>query len=174
MNGFDGFGGAHRNLLWYMQQGVLVYTLNNKVIFEDTKQRKQTVHTDSDVRLSCLARSTDGGLIAAAEGEPNSKKVSLIYLYSFTPSKLKSKLTFHSRGIQSLEFLSKNILVSLGVVAENILVIWDLAQGLVLDSVRIQSHATNQIIVNQELNDQACDDKIHFCSTGTKGHFTFW
>ena len=39
VNGYDGFGGVHENLLWNANQGTIVYTLNNKVIKENTKTR---------------------------------------------------------------------------------------------------------------------------------------
>jgi hypothetical protein len=55
VNGYDGFGGVHDNLLWNANQGTIVYTLTNKVIKEDTKTRKQTVFAESTVRLSCIA-----------------------------------------------------------------------------------------------------------------------
>lgn len=69
VNGFDGFSGVHDNLIWNEKKGFIVYTLNNKVIFEATKTREQTVLAISTVRLSCLALSKDGKTLAAAEGE---------------------------------------------------------------------------------------------------------
>jgi O-acetylhomoserine/O-acetylserine sulfhydrylase-like pyridoxal-dependent enzyme len=53
-------------------------------------------------------------------------------------------------------------------------VIWDLDQGLVLQSVRIQSHATNQIVVNNFLSNEEEQDHIQFCTVGSQGHLTFW
>jgi hypothetical protein len=58
-NGFDGFGGAHDNLVWNAEEAWAAYTLNNKVIFENTKTRAQTVIIDSIVQLSTLALSPD-------------------------------------------------------------------------------------------------------------------
>ena len=69
VNGYDGFGGVHDNLMWNANQGTIVYTLNNKLIQEDTKTRKQTIFAESTVRLSCIAQTTDGKFCAAAEGE---------------------------------------------------------------------------------------------------------
>jgi hypothetical protein len=40
INGYDGFSGAHDNLVWNSNQGTIIYTLNNKLIKEDTKTRK--------------------------------------------------------------------------------------------------------------------------------------
>lgn len=65
-------------------------------------------------------------------------------------------------------------MVSLGVQAENILVVWDLDQGLVLQSVRVQSHSTNAILVNNHLKDAETADHVHFCTVGSKGHLCFW
>lgn len=55
MNGYDGFSGVHDNLIWNPMSGNIIYTLNNKVIIEQTKTREQTVLAVSTVRLSCLA-----------------------------------------------------------------------------------------------------------------------
>ena len=40
INGYDGFSGTHDNLLWNANQGTIVYSLNNKVIKENTKTRQ--------------------------------------------------------------------------------------------------------------------------------------
>ena len=39
MNGYDGVGGVHDNMVWIIPQGKVVYTLNNKIIIEITKSR---------------------------------------------------------------------------------------------------------------------------------------
>ena len=49
VNGYDGFGGVHNNLVWNSTEKWAVYTLNNKLIFENTKTREQTVMSDSTV-----------------------------------------------------------------------------------------------------------------------------
>ena len=73
VNGYDGFGGVHDNLLWNPKSGMMIYTMNNKVIMEQTKTRQQTILCESTVRLSCLAQTFDGKFIAAAEGEPTER-----------------------------------------------------------------------------------------------------
>ena len=40
VNGYDGFGGVHDNLLWNPKSGMMIYTMNNKVIMENTKTRQ--------------------------------------------------------------------------------------------------------------------------------------
>jgi hypothetical protein len=39
INGYDGFGGVHSNVVWHSTEGWTAYTLFNKVIFENTKTR---------------------------------------------------------------------------------------------------------------------------------------
>ena len=95
INGYDGFGGCHNNMLWNWQNNFVVYTLNNKLIIEDMKTRRQQVFADSQVRLSSLATSSDNKMIAVGEGETNPNQVSLIYLYSEKERRLLNKLTFH-------------------------------------------------------------------------------
>ena len=47
VNGYDGFGGVHDNVVWSQAEGWMAYTLHNKVIFESVKTREQTVLSDS-------------------------------------------------------------------------------------------------------------------------------
>jgi len=105
LNGFDGFGGVHDNVVWNQADGWMAYTLHNKVIFESVKTREQTVLCDSTSHLSTIAISNDKRLIAVGEGRPTQKSGnSLIFLYDTHTRKLLSKYTFHQRGIQSLAF----------------------------------------------------------------------
>lgn len=39
VNGYDGFSGVHNNLCWSLLTGRIFYTLNNKVIEENTQNR---------------------------------------------------------------------------------------------------------------------------------------
>ena len=68
VTGYDGYGGVHDNLIWNVQGGFTYFTLNNKVIIENTKTREQTVFCQSGVQLSCMAVSTDGRYLAVGEG----------------------------------------------------------------------------------------------------------
>ena len=47
MNGYDGFGGVHDNMVWDSSAGWMAYTLHNKLIFENTKTREQQIIADS-------------------------------------------------------------------------------------------------------------------------------
>lgn len=40
VSGYDGFGGVHDNLAWNVTGGFTYFTLNNKVIIENTKTRE--------------------------------------------------------------------------------------------------------------------------------------
>jgi hypothetical protein len=40
LNGFDGFGGVHDNVVWSQADGWMAYTLHNKVVFESVKTRE--------------------------------------------------------------------------------------------------------------------------------------
>ena len=41
INGYDGFGGVHDNLHWNVTGGKQYFTLNNKVIMEETKGTRE-------------------------------------------------------------------------------------------------------------------------------------
>jgi len=71
INGYDGFGGVHDNLVWDSIKGWMAYTLHNKVIFENTKSREQKIFCDSTTQLSTLVLSNDKKMIAVGEGKPN-------------------------------------------------------------------------------------------------------
>ncbi len=47
LGGYDGFSGTHGNLKWIIKDGVIIYTMNNKIVVENTKTREQTVITQS-------------------------------------------------------------------------------------------------------------------------------
>lgn len=47
INGYDGFGGVHDNLIWNSAGGLTFFTLNNKLIIEETHSRKQQIFADS-------------------------------------------------------------------------------------------------------------------------------
>jgi len=49
INGYDGYGGVHDNLVWNAIGGFSYFTLKNKLILENTKTREQTVFCDSQV-----------------------------------------------------------------------------------------------------------------------------
>ena len=94
VNGYDGFSGVHDNLLWHQPSGMITYTLHNKIILESTKSRQQTVLTESEVRLSTLAKSPNERILAAAEGEAGRMGNAVIYLIDLTQNKLQNKITF--------------------------------------------------------------------------------
>jgi len=129
INGYDGFGGTHDNLIWLPTQGKIIYTLNNKVIEEDTKVRKQVIYADAESRLSCLAHNIyNPKYIAVGEGEPKlHHHESFIWVYDMTSTKddkMVNKLRFHTKGVQSLLFIGWELLVSCGTYEENMIVIW--------------------------------------------------
>ena len=140
----------HENLLWNANQGTIVYTLNNKVIKENTKTRQQNIFADSTVRLSCLAQTENGKIVAAAEGEINSSGQSFIFLYDMEAHKLITTLTYHQKGVQAVAFADKGkVLISRGVSDENAIAVWDISLGAVLKNALIPGHSTNQSIVNK-------------------------
>lgn len=99
--------------------------------------------------------SLDKKLIAIGEGETNSQGNSHVYVYSLGKDScdLLQKLSFHQKGVQSLAFTADNKLISIGVMAENALALWDLNQGLVLKSVLLPGHSTNQVVVDSRFAD---------------------
>ena len=155
VSGYDGFGGVHDNIVWHQADGWMVYTLHNKVIFENVKTREQTVLSDSASQLSTLTLSADKRLLAVAEGRPNAKTGnSLIYLYDTQERKLIQRYTFHQRGVQALAFSNNGQhLISLGVQGENNLAILDLQSGLVVRSCLVKNtSAVNAIAIDPYVN----------------------
>lgn len=130
ISGYDGFGGVHDNLLWNVAAGFTYYTLNNKLIIENTKTREQTVFADATVQLSCMAGSVPDKYIAVGEGSPNAQGNAIAYVYNVETKKLQSKLTFHQKGIQSMAFsYDSKYLITLGVQGDDTLAIWDISSA---------------------------------------------
>ena len=149
INGYDGYGGVHDNLIWNVTGGFTYFTLNNKLIIENTKTREQTVFADSQVQYSCIAGTLDYKIIAVGEGCSNSQGNSLVYLYDVEKKKLINKLTFHQKGVQSMAFSTDGkYLITLGVQGEDALAVWDITTGLVVKSALIRNYATNQVKVD--------------------------
>lgn len=99
INGYDGFSGAHDNLLWTPSTGMITYTLHNKIIIESTRTRTQTILVESEVRLSTLARSPNERILAAAEGEASRYGNAVIYLFDAYQNKLMNSITFFRHGV---------------------------------------------------------------------------
>ena len=116
VTGYDGYGGVHDNLMWNPQAGFTYFTLNNKLVIENTKTREQSVFCNSGVQLSCMAMSVDGRYLAVGEGSQNSQGGANIYIYDIEKRQKISSLAFHQKGIQSMAFSYDNkYLISLGV-----------------------------------------------------------
>lgn len=95
ISGYDGFGGVHDNILWNVTAGFTYFTLNNKLIMENTKTRKQHIFHEPLVQLSCMAGSVNEKYIAVGEGSTNPNGNSVIYLYNIENKKLMSRFTAH-------------------------------------------------------------------------------
>ena len=164
VTGYDGYGGVHDNLMWNVQGGFTYFTLNNKLIIENTKTREQTVFCNSGVQLSCMAMSSDGKYLAVGEGSQNKQGVALIYIYDVEKKAKISSLPFHQKGIQSMAFTYDNkYLVSMGVQGENMLAIWALSSGNVIKYKVMPGNAPyNQLKINPYID----SNKIIFVTVG--------
>ena len=81
INGYDGLSGAHDNIVWCRKDNQYAYTLNNKLILEQTKSREQILFCETTVRLSCMCLSDDEKFLAVGEGEPGDDGYSKVYYY---------------------------------------------------------------------------------------------
>jgi WD40 repeat protein len=136
--------------MWNVQGGFTYFTLNNKLIIENTKTREQTVFSSSGVQLSCMAMSVDQKYLAVGEGSQNKQGGANIYLYDMEKKKKINTLPFHQKGIQSLAFsYDSKYLISLGVQGENMLAIFEISSGTVAKQSTIMcKEPMNQIKVD--------------------------
>ena len=172
VNGYDGFGGVHDNLLWSSRDGMMTYTLHNKIIIESTKTRTQQILTESEVRLSTLARSPNERILAAAEGEKSRLGYAIIYIIDAIQCKLLHKITFYRQGIQCMAFSScGRYLIASSVTNEEPLVIFDVNSGGVCEggTVMFTDECVNKIIPNPNI-----DTDVDFITVGQKGCFIIW
>ena len=165
-NGFDGFGGAHDNLIYNPADGMMTYTLHNKIIQESSRTRLQTIITESEVRLSCLAISPNKRLLAAAEGEPNNNLgKAQIFLIDLTDNNKVRKIPFFEHGVQAMAFsICGKFLIAASVAAESVMVIVDIASGMVVEggTIMLREKSVNKITVNQHTEGSDVD----FCTVG--------
>ena len=121
--------------------------------------------TESEVRLSTLARSPNEKVLAAAEGEPSRFGNAVIYLIDLTQNKLMNKITFFRHGVQSLAFSNcGRFLIASSVPEEKCLVVLDVNSGLVCEggTVILREENINKIFVNPTPN----ETEIHFITVG--------
>ena len=172
VNGYDGFSGVHDNLLWTPSSGMVTYTLHNKIIMENTRTRQQTVLTESEVRLSCLAISPNERMLAAAEGEASRFGNAVIYLIDLTTNKVTNKITFFRHGVQSMAFSNcGRFLIASSVPKENCLVVLDVNSGLVCEggTVILRDESINKIYINP-----FAEGDVDFVTIGQRGNFLLW
>jgi len=173
INGYDGYGGVHDNLVWNVEKGFTYYTLNNKFIIEDTKTRQQTVFAESSVQLSCISVSPDWKLIAVAEGRATAQGNSLIRIYDLeTKTKKHNDLNFHQHGIQSMDWSKDSqYLVSIGVQGDDLVGVWDVRGSTIVKSGSLSSsHATNMVKVDPHTE----GDFMIFMTVGNDANLTMW
>ena len=151
---------------------MITYTLFNKIIIESTKTRQQTIMTESEVRLSTLARNSNERILAAAEGEPSRHGNANIYLIDATQNKLINKITFFRQGIQSMAFSNcGRFLIAASVPDEGILAIIDVNSGMVCEggTVMLKDQSVNKVVVNPH-----SDRDVDFITVGQRGNFVIW
>ena len=128
--------------------------------------------TESEVRLSCLARSPNERILAAAEGEASSMGNSIIYLIDISQNKLINKINFFRSGVQSMAFSNcGRFLIAASVPEEGSLVILDVNSGLVCEggTVILRDESINKIVVNP-----ISEGDVDFVTIGQKGCFLIW
>lgn len=83
-----------------------------------------------------MAVSSDFKLIATAEGSPATPNMpSYVYLYNAETMRLKGKLQFHQKGVQSMTFtLGNKYLATLGVQGGDQVALWDFNEDRIVGS----------------------------------------
>jgi len=116
------------------------------------------------VRLSCLARSPNERILAAAEGEASRFGNAVIYLIDLHQNKLMNKITFFRKGVQSMAFSNcGKFLIAMSVPEEGCLVVLDVNSGLVCENgtAILRNESVNKIVVNPYT-----DDYVDFVTVG--------
>ena len=127
INGYDGFGGVHDNLVRNVAGGLTIFTLNNKLIVENTKTREQIVYSDASSQLSCMAVSDDFKLVAVGEGCQSGSGNARIFIYNLDTRQKIGTVNFHQKGVQTLAFShDKKYLISCGTKDDAIVALWDM------------------------------------------------
>lgn len=123
------------------------------------------------MRFSCLASSSNGKYLAAAEGETNLSGSSNIYLIDLTDRKVKRTLVYHTRGIQSIAFgLKDKLILSVGVATNNhCLVFHSVENGNAIKPTDFNAYSTNKILVKEEDDKNSENNDLNWVTLGSKG-----
>jgi WD40 repeat protein len=171
VNGYDGFSGAHDNMVWMPKEAMVLYTMYNKLLIENTKTRQQQIFTLSEVRLSCLARSPTGRFVAVGDGEQNNKGYSQIHIVDLAANMNLNPVVCFVHGVQSLVFTENDrFLVALSTEEDNTVAVIDVHNKMQVVASRTFEGASNNKIM---LYSQS-EFKLRFATFGTKGSFIDW
>lgn len=110
--------------------------------------------------------------VAVAEGSSSKPHgEAIIYLYNVETKKLMSKLTTHTKGIQSMCFSFDNrYLVTLGTQGDDLLVVWDITSGKVLRSAPVGGNTMNQVKMDPFVD----QSHLQFVTVGNNASLTLW
>lgn len=181
VNGYDGLAGAHDNIVWIRKDSQYAYTLNNKLIIEDTKSRAQKIYTETTVRLSCLGISDDEKFLAVGEGEPSEEGYSVVHYYQLGENPhLVQQLKLHKCGIQSLGLFIKpkvgsqlwRFMVTLSTYQEHMIAFWDMSTGCVMRTFSDVGGLANKIVMKPR--DMCEPEWCSFFTVGCASHFVEW
>ena len=145
-------GNSHDNIVWNEKEGWIAYTIRNKLVIEDVRERRHAIFSDHESDISTMAISADISLLATAAGTSNpNTKTSDIFVYSIQKNQLqlKKKLSFHETGVQAVKFLCEKYLCSLGRYPECVVALWDIEKGQIIASGKIE-YAANDLKGNAE------------------------
>lgn len=145
INGYDGFGGVHDNLVWNPATGTTYFTLYNKLIVEVTKERSQIVLSPTaSVQLACMTVSTDFKFVAVGEGSQGSQDGARIFIYDIEKRQLLNNkaIIFHQKGVQSLAFSKElgrpKFLISVGTCEDGAVGIYDIDRANIVYSTHLK------------------------------------
>lgn len=171
VNGYDGFGGVHDNIVWNVAAGQTIFTLYNKLIVENTKNREQFIlHQTSQVQLSCMTVTDDYKYVAVGEGsKAQNSQNAYIYIYDIeTRQKINTKIGYHERGIQTMGFSKEKgkpkYLISVGTKEDGIIGLYNIEKGSVKSIPLRPGVVINQILVDP----QTVGDHLMFYLVGNR------
>jgi hypothetical protein len=128
-------GNSINNLVWVEDEKAIIYSVNNKLIYEKISTLEQKEICSHRAEISTFAISHKKTYIASATGDDKSE-----IIITNLASNNSLKVHFHEHGVQSIAFSSSELtMFSLSVYNDQSLAVWDHIKGVVLSSYLLKS-----------------------------------
>mmetsp|Transcript_2561 Transcript_2561/g.6727 ORF Transcript_2561/g.6727 Transcript_2561/m.6727 type:complete len:950 (+) Transcript_2561:248-3097(+) len=136
--GFTGLG-TQSNVVWSPATGFFAYSSENMIVVEDLLTRKQRYLAAHSKRISTMAVSSNGALLASAAAGRELSGTADICIWNTDTGICSAVLSYHPSAVQAVAFTQDcGWLLSIGQHPESSVVVWDVAAAKIVAVGRAQ------------------------------------